>query len=101
MFTIVCTEYGMRFSDQSFSFFFSVDIIGVSFEQRVYFTTESAGSVTICAVTNVTLNGTQITTIVLETEDVTAQGWSIVFLHKQCPYHLILYLIQLALTTLQ
>ena len=62
--------------------FFSVDIIGVSFEQRVYFTTESAGSVSVCAVTNVTLNGTQITTIVLETEDVTAQGWSIVFLHN-------------------
>jgi len=40
----------------------------------VYFTTESAGSVSICAVTNVTLNGTQIITIVLETEDVTAQG---------------------------
>ena len=64
-------------------YFFSVDIIGVSFEQRVYFTTESAGSVSVCAITNVTLNGTQITTIVLETEDVTAQGWSIVFLHKQ------------------
>ena len=93
----------MRFSDQSFLFLFlfSVDIIGVGFEQRVYFTTESAGSVSICAVTNVTLNGTQVTTIVLETEDVTAQGWFILFLHKQCPYHPILYLVQPALTTLQ
>ena len=94
----------MRFSDQSFFFCFPIDIIGVGFEQRVYFTTESAGSVTICAVTNVTLNGTQVTTIVLETEDVTAQGRSIVFLHKHCLYlkhHSILYIMQLALTTLQ
>ena len=73
----------MRFSILNELTLFSVDIVGVGFEQRVYFTTESAGSVSVCAVTNVTLNGTQITTIVLETEDVTAQGWSIVFLHKQ------------------
>ena len=55
-------------------YFFTVDIVGVGFEQRVYFTTESAGSVSVCAITNVTLNGTDIITIVLETEDVTAQG---------------------------
>ena len=40
----------------------------------MYFTTESAGSVNICVVTNGTLSETQVTTIVLEIEDVTAQG---------------------------
>ena len=68
----------MRFSINEL-IIFSVDIVGVGFEQRVYFTTESAGSVSICAVTNVTLNGTQIITIVLETEDVTAQGYLTLF----------------------
>ena len=53
----------------------SPDIIGIGFEQEVYFTTEASGSVQVCAGPNVTLNGTRTAAAVMQTVDVTAQGY--------------------------
>ena len=54
--------------------FLSLDIIGLGFEQEVITVPETAGSVTVCASTNVTLNGSRGASGVLFTMDVSSQG---------------------------
>lgn len=54
----------------------SPDTIGIGFEQDVIIIPESAGTVSVCVSTNVTLNGTRTASAVMSTEDVTAQGQS-------------------------
>jgi len=56
-------------------FLSSTDILGIGFEQEVYFAVEASGSVRVCAGPNVTLNGTRTAAASMQTMDVTAQGY--------------------------
>ena len=56
--------------------FLSLDIVGIGFEQKIYSVSEHAGSVLICAVANVTLNGSRTASGVVKTKDVSAEGQS-------------------------
>jgi len=62
----------------------------VLIKQKIYSVSEHAGSVLICAVTNVTLNGSRTASGVIKTKDVSAQGQSCpvvcVFIHTRDMY---------------
>ena len=61
---------------REYSCFPSPDIVGIGFEHKIYSVSEHAGSVLICAVTNVTLNGSHTASGVIKTKDVSAEGQS-------------------------
>ena len=54
----------------------SSDNIGVGFEQEAYVGTvyENSGSVSVCVISNVTLNGSRTAAAILQTQDVSAHG---------------------------
>ena len=61
---------------RKYSSFPSPDIVGIGFQQKIYSVSEHAGSVLICAVANVTLNGSRTASGVMKTKDVSAEGQS-------------------------
>ena len=54
----------------------SSDSIGVGFEREAYVGTvyENSGSVSVCVISNVTLNGSRTAAAILQTQDVSAHG---------------------------
>jgi len=50
------------------------DIVGIGFEEEVIIVPETVGTVSICVVTNVTLDERHTASAILQTETVSAEG---------------------------